>query len=70
MQYLISLCSTSLQTLKVMAHIIAPYSKLVVIEVVENVDIKPNTVCLIPGAKFMTVEDGRLILSDMKDRPR
>jgi two-component system CheB/CheR fusion protein len=39
-----------------MAQILAPHSKLEVIEAVENVDIKPNTVYLIPSAKFMAVE--------------
>jgi two-component system CheB/CheR fusion protein len=53
-----------------MAHILAPHSKLQVIEAVENVDIKPNTVYLIPSSKFMVVENGRLILSDKKDQPR
>jgi two-component system CheB/CheR fusion protein len=53
-----------------MAHILAPHSKLQVIEAIENVDIKPNTVYLIPSAKFMAVENGRLILSDKKDQPR
>jgi two-component system CheB/CheR fusion protein len=53
-----------------MAQILAPHSKLEVIEAVENVDIKPNTVYLIPSAKFMAVENGRLILSDKKEQPR
>jgi two-component system CheB/CheR fusion protein len=53
-----------------MAHILAQHSKLQVIEAVENVDIKPNTVYLIPSSKFMIVKNGRLILSDKKDIPR
>ncbi|GGI28701.1 chemotaxis protein CheB [Pedobacter mendelii] len=53
-----------------MANILAPHSKLRVIEAVENVTIKPNTVYLIPSSKFMTVEDGRLLLSDKADQSR
>jgi two-component system CheB/CheR fusion protein len=53
-----------------MAHLLAQHSKLEVIEAVENVDIKPNTVYLIPSSKFMTVENGRLLLSDKKDQSR
>ncbi|OAQ42310.1 chemotaxis protein CheR [Pedobacter psychrophilus] len=53
-----------------MAHILAPHSKLKVIEAIENVDIKANTVYLIPSSKFMVVENGKLILSDKKDQPR
>jgi two-component system CheB/CheR fusion protein len=53
-----------------MVNILAPHSKLQVIEAVENVIIKPNTVYLIPSSKFMVVENGRLLLSDKKDQPR
>lgn len=53
-----------------MAHILDPHSKLQVIEAVENVSIKSNTVYLIPSSKFMVVENGRLVLSDKKDQPR
>jgi two-component system CheB/CheR fusion protein len=53
-----------------MAHILAPHSKLQVIEAVEDVDIKTNTVYLIPSSKFMVVENGRLLLSDKKNQPR
>jgi two-component system CheB/CheR fusion protein len=53
-----------------MAKILAPHSKLKVIEAVENVPIKPNTVYLIPSSKFMAVENGMLLLSDKKDQPR
>lgn len=53
-----------------MVHILAQHSKLQVIEAVENVDIKTNTVYLIPSSKFMVVENGRLILTDKKDQPR
>ena len=53
-----------------MVHILAQHSKLQVVEAVENVDIKSNTVYLIPSTKFMAVKKGRLILSDKKDQPR
>ncbi|MEO8949232.1 MAG: CheR family methyltransferase [Mucilaginibacter sp.] len=53
-----------------MVQILAQHSKLKVIEAIENVDIKANTVYLIPSAKFMSVKKGRLILSDKKDQPR
>lgn len=53
-----------------MVQILAQHSKLQVVEAVENVDIKANTVYLIPSAKFMSVEKGRLILLDKKDQPR
>lgn len=53
-----------------MVQILSQHSKLLVVEAIENVDIKPNTVYLIPSAKFMAVKKGRLILSDKKDRPR
>ncbi|MGY4384828.1 two-component system CheB/CheR fusion protein [Pedobacter sp. UYP24] len=53
-----------------MAHILKQHSKLEIIEAVENMDIKPNTVYLIPNSKFMTVENGRLLLSDKKEQSR
>jgi len=53
-----------------MAQILAQHSKLQVVEAIENVDIKSNTVYLIPSTKFMIVKNGRLILSDKKDQPR
>jgi len=53
-----------------MVQILDRHSKLKVIEAVENVDIKPNTVYLIPSSKFMSVKKGRLILLDKKDQPR
>ncbi|XHR97394.1 CheR family methyltransferase [Mucilaginibacter sp. UC70_90] len=53
-----------------MVQILAQHSKLQVVEAIENVDIKSNTVYLIPSTKFMIVENGRLILSDKKDQPR
>jgi two-component system CheB/CheR fusion protein len=53
-----------------MAKILAPHSKLKVIEAVENVMIEPNTVYLIPSSKFMVVENGRLLLSDKIEQPR
>lgn len=53
-----------------MAQILPQHSKLQVVEAIENVDIKSNTVYLIPSTKFMIVKNGRLILSDKKDQPR
>ncbi len=53
-----------------MVQILAQHSKLQVVEAIENVDIKANTVYLIPSAKFMAVKKGRLILSDKKDQSR
>lgn len=53
-----------------MVQILAQHSKLQVVEAIENVDIKSNTVYLIPSTKFMIVENSRLILSDKKDQPR
>ena len=52
-----------------MVQILSQHSKLKVVEAVENVDIITNTVYLIPSSKFMTVEKGRLILSDKKNHP-
>jgi two-component system CheB/CheR fusion protein len=53
-----------------MVQILAQHSKLQVVEAIENVDIKANTVYLIPSSKFMAVKKGQLILSDKKDQPR
>jgi two-component system CheB/CheR fusion protein len=53
-----------------MAQLLDRHSKLQVVEAIENVDIKSNTVYLIPSTKFMIVKKGRLILSDKKDQPR
>ncbi|MET4081292.1 two-component system CheB/CheR fusion protein [Pedobacter sp. UYP30] len=53
-----------------MAEILARHSKLEVIEAKENIDIMPNTVYLIPNSKFMTIEKGRLLLSDKKEQSR
>ncbi|MGY4538584.1 two-component system CheB/CheR fusion protein [Mucilaginibacter sp. UYNi724] len=53
-----------------MVQILAQHSKLQIVEAIENVDIKANTVYLIPSSKFMAVKKGRLILSDKKDQPR
>nr|MBC7614360.1 PAS domain-containing protein [Pseudopedobacter sp.] len=50
-----------------MVQILSQHSKLKVVEAIENVDIITNTVYLIPSSKFMTVEKGRLILSDKKN---
>ncbi|MET4080715.1 two-component system CheB/CheR fusion protein [Pedobacter sp. UYP30] len=53
-----------------MPSLLASHSKLEVVEALENVAIKPNTVYLIPSTKFMSVQNGRLQLSDKKDQPR
>ncbi|RWY55431.1 CheR family methyltransferase [Mucilaginibacter gilvus] len=53
-----------------MVQVLAQHSKLQVVEAIENVEIKANTVYLIPSSKFMAVKKGRLILSDKKDQPR
>ncbi len=53
-----------------MVHILDQHSKLTVVEAIENVDIKANTVYLIPSSKFMTVEKGRLLMSDKTDEPK
>lgn len=53
-----------------MVQILSQHSKLQVVEAIENVDIKANTVYLIPSNKFMAVKKGRLILSDKKDQTR
>lgn len=51
-----------------MAQILAPHSKLQIIEVTNNTLIEANKVYLIPSTKFMTVNNGRLILTDKKDK--
>jgi two-component system CheB/CheR fusion protein len=53
-----------------MVQILAQHSKLQVVEAIDNVDIKSNTVYLIPTAKFMSIKKGRLVLLDKKDQPR
>jgi two-component system CheB/CheR fusion protein len=53
-----------------MAQILAPHSKLQIIEVVEDIDVEVNKIYLIPSSKFMTIKDGRLILFDKKDQQR
>ncbi|MHB8206384.1 chemotaxis protein CheB [Mucilaginibacter sp.] len=50
-----------------MVQILAQHSKLQVVEAIENVNIKANTVYLIPSTKFMAVKKGRLILSEKKN---
>lgn len=52
-----------------MAHILDKHSKLEVIEVTDHETIEVNKVYLIPSSKFMTIESGKLILSDKKDHP-
>lgn len=51
-----------------MAQILAPHSKLQIVEVTEDTVIAQNKIYLIPSSKFMTIEDGRLILSDKKEK--
>lgn len=53
-----------------MAQILAPHSKLQIVDVTDDIDIEANKIYLIPSSKFMTIEDGRLILSDKKDKQR
>jgi two-component system CheB/CheR fusion protein len=52
-----------------MAELLARHSKLVVIEAKDEMTVKANQVYLIPNTKFMTINNGKLYLSDkMKDR--
>ncbi|MDB5121766.1 MAG: chemotaxis protein CheR [Sphingobacteriales bacterium] len=51
-----------------MANILAPHSKLDIIEVINHIKIEPNKVYLIPNTKFMVIKDGMLVLSDKADR--
>ncbi|WP_222536936.1 CheR family methyltransferase [Pedobacter polysacchareus] len=53
-----------------MVQILAQHSKLQVVEATDNVDIKSNTVYIIPSAKFMSIKKGRLILLDKKHHAR
>ncbi|MDB5013250.1 MAG: chemotaxis protein CheR, partial [Daejeonella sp.] len=50
-----------------MAHILAPHSKLDVIEVINHIKIEPNKVYLIPNTKYMVINNGMLELSDKAD---
>lgn len=53
-----------------MADILAPHSKLQVVDVTDHIKVEPNKVYLIPSAKFMIIKNGQLILSDKKDKQR
>ena len=53
-----------------MAQILCRHSKLEIIEVTDQIEIASNKVYLIPSSKFMSVKNGRLLLSDKKDRQR
>lgn len=50
-----------------MAQILAPHSKLEIIEVTDHIRIASNKVYLIPSTKFMRIKNCRLILSDKKN---
>ncbi len=50
-----------------MVQILSRHSKLQVLEATDNEKIEGNRVYIIPGAKFMTIENGRLMLFDKKD---
>lgn len=51
-----------------MARILAPHSKLQVVEVKDKMDIEANKVYLIPNTKYMVVKNGILVLSEKKDK--
>jgi len=51
-----------------MVHVLSRHSKLQVIEVTDQIKIENNKVYLIPSSNFMVVKDGKLILSDKKDK--
>lgn len=51
-----------------MAHILEPHSKLEIIEVINHIKIEPNKVYLIPSTKFMSIENGTLVLMEKGDR--
>jgi len=51
-----------------MARILAPHSKLQVVEVKDKMDIEANKVYLIPNTKYMVVKNGTLVLSEKKDK--
>jgi len=51
-----------------MAHILDPHSKLEIIEVFDQIKIEANRVYLIPNTKYMSIEDGTLLLSEKTDR--
>lgn len=51
-----------------MAQILKPHSKLEIIEVTNHIHIAPNKVYLIPSTKFLRIKNGRLVLTDKKDK--
>jgi two-component system CheB/CheR fusion protein len=51
-----------------MAQILKRHSKLQIVEVKNRIQIESNKVYLIPSSKYMTIKNGRLLLSDKKDR--
>lgn len=53
-----------------MAQILSRHSKLHIVEATNNIKIESNKVYLIPNSDFMQIKDGRLILSDKKDKSR
>lgn len=53
-----------------MAQILSRHSKLHIVEATHDLKIESNKVYLIPSPDFMQIKDGRLLLSDKKDKPR
>ena len=53
-----------------MAQILTRHSKMEIVDVTKDMDVESNKVYLIPSSKFMTIKNGRLILSDKKDQQR
>jgi two-component system CheB/CheR fusion protein len=51
-----------------MAQVLSRHSKLQIVEVTDQIKIETNRVYLIPSSNFMVVKDGKLILSDKKDK--
>lgn len=51
-----------------MGQILARHSKLEIVEVTNRILIASNKIYLIPSSKFMTIENGLLVLSDKKDK--
>jgi two-component system CheB/CheR fusion protein len=51
-----------------MAQILSRHTQLQVIEVTDNIKIESNKVYLIPSSNFMVIKNGRLILTDKKDK--
>ncbi|RAJ37212.1 CheR family methyltransferase [Pedobacter cryoconitis] len=53
-----------------MVQLLSRHSKLHIAEATHGIQIESNKVYLIPSSDFMQVKDGRLLLSDKKDKPR